>query len=198
MRPTLPVLALAGLVAAAPFAAAKDTVGGAEISTFVAPSLGSDFDGHTGIGISGALTATYEPGDGKYDEFFVGQIEGLYMHSEGTNSIGGASHKEKLDAGFGFINLGLGGAYKDWSFCVLAGMGVGGGSLSGDTALDDLAMDTAFQVKPRVTWNFARNWSLFAEYRFLRSASVVGEIFSDKDDRALSMHALGFGVGYTF
>lgn len=198
MRLALPALALAGLVAVPSLTASQDSVGGAEISTFFAPELGSDFDGHTGVGISGALTATYSPADGKYDEFVIGQVEGVYLHSEGTNTIGGPEHKEKLDAGFGFFNIGLGGEYKDFSFAVIGGIGIGGGSLSGNTVMKDLAVDSAYQVKPRVTWKFARHWSAFAEYRYLRTGSAFGELFSGSDDRALSMHALGLGIAYNF
>lgn len=198
MRSALPALALAGILASPSLLAARDTLGGVEISPFFAPELGSDFDGHTGFGISGALTATYEPSDGKYDEVIIGQLEGVYLHSEGSNSIGGPEHKEKLDAGFGFFNLGLGGGYKDFSFAVIAGVGFGGGSLSGNTVIKNLAVDSAYQVKPRVTWKFARQWSAFAEYRYLRTGSAFGELFSGSDDRALSMHALGLGIAYNF
>jgi hypothetical protein len=196
-----PALCLALLAASAPasFAGLTNTRPGVEISTFAAPSLGDDFDGHFGIGLSGALTATYDFDDSKYNEVLIGQFEGVYLHSEGRNDIGGPSHKETLDAGFGLLNMGLGMRREWWEASVIVGAGFGGGSLNGDTAANDLAMDAVFQVKPRFTWHFSKRWSAFAEYRFMRTSSVFGTFFTTNDDeRALTLHGLGVGVSYNF
>lgn len=195
-----PVICLALLAATAPatFAGLNNTRSGIEISGFAAPSLGDDFDGHFGVGISGALTATYDFDDSKYGEVLIGQIEGVYLHSEGTNDIGGPSHKETLDAGYGLLNLGLGMRRDWWEASVIVGGGFGGASLDGDTTANDLAMDAVFQVKPRFTWHFAKHWAAFAEYRFMRTSSVFGSFFDGNGDRALTLHGLGLGVSHNF
>lgn len=196
-----PALCLALLAASAPasFAGLNNTRPGIEISSFAAPSLGGDFDGHFGIGISGALTATYDFDDSKYGEILIGQFEGVYIHSEGTNDIGGPSHKETLDAGYGLMNMGLGMRRDWWEASVIVGVGFGGGSLNGGTTADDLAMNAVIQVKPRFTWHFAKRWAAFAEYRYMRSSSVFGTYFDEnKDERILSLHGLGLGVSYRF
>ena len=193
---TLSALAFAALATAA--ASGAVTTPGVEISAFGAPALGNDFKDHTGFGVSGAVTAAYAFPDSAYGEQFLGQLEGIYLHGSGTNTIGGPSHRESLDAGFGMLNFGLGTANDHWAFTIFAGLGFGGGSLSGDTTAKDLSLDAAFQLKPRVTWRFARAWSVFAEYRYFRTASVFGDLFSNDDGRRLSMHAIGLGVSYSF
>lgn len=193
-----PVLRLALLAALAP-AIHAETRPGVEISTFFAPSLGNDFDGHLGGGLSGALTATHDFEDSKYGEVLIGQFEGVYLHSEGKNDIGGPSHRETLDAGFGILNIGLGMRGDWWEAAVLVGAGFGGGSLGGDTTAKGLAFDAVIQVKPRFTWHFARRWSAFAEYRYMRTSSVFGTFFDGHgNERALSLHGLGLGVSYNF
>jgi hypothetical protein len=196
---TVIIGALLASLAPVAFAGLNNTRPGFEISTFAAPSLGKDFDGHIGGGISGALTATYDFDDSKYGEVLIGQIEGVYLHSEGRNDIGGPSHKEVLDAGFGLLNMGLGMRRDRWEAAIIVGVGFGGGSLDGDTTAKDLAMDAVIQVKPRLTWHFAKRWAAFAEYRYMRTSSVFGTFFdSTTNDRALSLHAIGLGVSYNF
>lgn len=171
---------------------------GIEFAPFFIPHLGSDFDGHMGGGISGAVTAVYDIPDSRYGEQLFGQFEGLYLHSAGTNAIGGPSHRETLDAGFGMLNLGIGARRNNFSFALLMGVGFGGGSLGGDTAAKDLSLDCAFQLKPRVCWHFSRNWTAFVEYRHLRTSSVAQNFFSNNDGRSLALHAFGLGVSRSF
>lgn len=194
---TLTVLTAASLLACAT-AAASTAVPGIEISGFGSPAVGNDFKNHTAFGVSGALTAAYDFPDSRYGEQLLGQVEGLYVNSTGNNSIGGPAHDETLDAGFGMLNFGLGTANDNWAFTVYAGVGFGAGSLSGNTTATNLSLDTAFQVKPRVTWKFARDWSAFVEYRYLRTAGVFGDWFTHDSGRRLSMHAFGLGVAYSF
>lgn len=189
--PALAVLAIAPAIRAA-------TVPGVEISGFGVPAAGSDFKDHTGFGVSGALTAAYDFPDSHYGEQLLAQFEGLYVHTSGTNTLGGASHRETLDAGFGMLNFGLGARNETFGFTVYVGAGFGGGSLDGAAGPVDLAMNTAFQVKPRVSWYFARQWAVFAEYRFLRSGDDFGSWFGGDDARHLEMHAVGLGVSYSF
>ena len=187
----------AALLGAAPavFAAAEP---GVEAAAFFAPSLGREFDGHTGGGVSLALTATYDLPDSRYGEQLLGQVEGVYLHTSGTNSVGGPSHRETFDAGFALLNLGLGARCDDFSFALFAGLGAGTGKITGDTASKDLALEYALQIKPRVCWHFARGWAVFAEYRHLRTASMSGHFFSTDDPRALALNGVGLGVTHTF
>ena len=61
----------------------------------------------------------------------------------------------------------------------------------------DTALASAFQVKPRISRRFARNWSWFAEYRYLATSDIFGEFFND-DARSLRLHGLGLGVTRRF
>ncbi len=196
MNPTrLLTLAAPALFATVAYAG---TTPGVEISSFYAPSAGSDYSGHSGWGVSGAVTAVYDFPDSKYGEQMLGQFEGIFVHTAGTNSIGGPSHSETLDAGFAMLNIGLGARRQAFSCAIFVGMGFGTGSLTGATASKDLALDCALQIKPRVTWHFAKNWALFAEYRHLRTADLANNFFSSSDDRALALNTIGLGVSYSF
>lgn len=169
----------------------------AEITTLYVPAFGSAFDGLSGYGVSAALGTEYDLTDSKYDEFAVAQIEGLYLHGAGENTIGGPLHHESLDVGYAFMNLGIGMRRHNWTFAIVAGAGVGGGNLHAQTTRADTALNSAFQVKPRVSYRFSQNWSVFGEYRHLSSSSVFGNFFND-DDRALRVHAIGLGLTYRF
>lgn len=199
MRPTRPLLALTAIALACPLLARHTDSKTADVrpvfeaGALYAPTFGNGFDGLSGGGIFGSLGVEYAFNDSDFDEFALCQVEGIFLHGEGTNDIGGVRHRETLDAGYAFLNLGLGLRNEDIAFTVLVGLGVGGGDLQGEIVQSDTALTNALQIKPRLTWYVSRHWQVFAEYRFITTSSTNGHFF-DHEDRKMEMHAVGLGV----
>ena len=189
---SFPLLAI--LLTAAAFGSVRST---GELATFYAPTFGHEYEGFSGAGFSGAIGAEYDFNDSKFDEYAVAQLEGVYLHGGGDNDLGGVRHHETLDAGLLFLNGGIGIRRGNWAFACIVGAGRGAGDLQGEITRGDTALEAAFQVKPRISRRFARNWSWFAEYRYIATSDVFGEFFKD-DDRALRLHGVGLGVTRRF
>lgn len=168
-----------------------------DVSVFYAPTFGSEYRGLAGGGLAVALGTEYDFNDSKFDEFAIARIEGVFVHGGGENTIGGATHRETLDAGFVFLDAGLGIRRGDWSLALVLGVGRGGGDLQGELARSDTALTSAIQFAPRVSRRINRDWSCFAEYRAIFTADAYGRFFDDHA-RALRLHAMGVGISRRF
>lgn len=131
--------------------------------------LGPDAPGQTGWGMTCGAYVVPDSRDGSmWQTKWGGSF--TYFSTSGTESIGGRSVTESIDAGYLTLEYGATTALgRQWEAGAMVGLGTGaffGESDDGSSVDSNGNWDWVVQIKPMIVWKPTRHLQVYAAYKF--------------------------------